>query len=129
MTSIVPNSLRSLTLGQNPSNPWPFRTIVCLGRIDNLGFDFFRNISALRAVNLMDYRFIGYIESLFRVVLRAIIIRINSSVVTDGHSMRARNLIHLKASAGTCPFSHIYNPGLSSLVGNGVLKLISRPKL
>ncbi|GMN47612.1 hypothetical protein TIFTF001_016790 [Ficus carica] len=129
MTSAAPNSLWLFTLGQNPSNPWPFGTILCLGRLDNLGSDFFKNILALGAINQMDYMFIGCIESLFRIVMRAIIVWIISSVVIDGHSMRTRNLIHLKASAGIGPFSHIHNPGLSSLASNGVLKLISWPRL
>ncbi|GMN61805.1 hypothetical protein TIFTF001_030900 [Ficus carica] len=129
MTSAVPNSLRFLTLGQNPTNPWPSGTTLCLGRIDNLGSNFFRNILALHAGNQMDYRCIGCIEIIFRVVMRAIIVRINSSVVTDGHNMRARNLIDLKASASTGHFSHIHNPGLGSIVSNDILKLISWPRL
>ncbi|GMN58919.1 hypothetical protein TIFTF001_028009 [Ficus carica] len=55
MTSAALNNLRFLSLEQNPSNPWPSRTTLCLGRIDNLGSKFFRNILALRAANRMDY--------------------------------------------------------------------------
>ena len=78
--------------------------------IDNLGSDFFINIPALCTANRMDYRCIGYIYIIFRVVMRSIIIRINSSVVADDYRMRARNLIDLNASVGTGPFSHIHNP-------------------
>ncbi|GMN60616.1 hypothetical protein TIFTF001_029707 [Ficus carica] len=106
-------------------NSWPSGTTLYLGRIHNLRSDFFRNIPALGAANQMDYRCISYTEIIFRVVIRAIIVWINSSVVTDGHCMRARNFIDLKASAGTGPFSHIHNPGLGSIVSNGILKLIS----
>ena len=77
----------------------------------------------------MDYMCIASIQIVFRVVIRAIIIRINSTVVTDGHCMRARNLIDLKSSAGTCPFAHIDNPYLASIAGDGILKLISWPRL
>ena len=91
--------------------------------------DFFKNILAIRAVNRMDYRCIGCIEIIFCVVMRAIIIRINLSVVTDDHSMRARNLINLKVSVGTCLFSHIHNPGLGNIVSNNILKLISWSRL
>ena len=115
MTSAAPNSLRFFTLGQNPTNPWPSGTTLCLGRIDNLGSDFFKNILALRVANRMDYRCVGCIEIIFHVVIKAIIVQINSSVVTDGHSMRARNLIDLKASAGKCPSSHIHNLGWAVL--------------
>ncbi|GMN47436.1 hypothetical protein TIFTF001_016617 [Ficus carica] len=113
------------TLGQNPTNPWPSRTTLCIGRIDNLRSDFFRNIPALCAANRMDYICIACIEIIFRVVIRAIIVWINSSVVTDGHCMRARNLIDLKSSAGTGLFAYIDNPDLSNIVGDGILKLVS----
>ena len=91
--------------------------------------DFFRYVPSIGTANRMDYMCIASIQIVFRVVLRAIIIRINSTVVTDGHCMRARNLIDLKSSAGTCPFAHIDNPNLGSIVGDGILKLISWPRL
>ncbi|GMN59062.1 hypothetical protein TIFTF001_028150 [Ficus carica] len=125
MTSAASSSLSFITLGQNPNNSWPSRTMLRLGRIDNLGSYFFRNIPVFGATNQMDYRFLRSKDSLFCVVMGATIVRINSSMVTDGHSMRIRNLIHLKASACIGPFSHIHNPVLSNLVSNGILKLIS----
>ena len=90
---------------------------------------FFRYVPALGAANRMDYMCIASIQIVFRVVIRAIIIRINSTVVTDGHCMRARNLIDLKSSACTCPVVHIDNPYLARIVVDGILKLISGPRL
>ena len=90
---------------------------------------FFRYVPTLGTANRMDYICIASIQIVFLVVIIVIIIRINSTVVTDGHCMRARNLIDLKSSAGTCPFAHIDNPNLGSIVGDSILKLINWPRL
>ena len=129
ITSTTPYRLMFFSLRQNPSNPWPSGPTLCFGRIDNLRPDFFRNIPSIGAANRMDYRRITTIKIIFRVVIRAIIVWIYSSVVTNGHCMRARNLIKLKSSASTCPFTHIDDPYLASIAGDCVLKLISWPRL
>ena len=125
ITSTTPIRLLFFTLGRNPTNPWPSGPTLCSGRINNSQSYFFRYVPALGAANRVDYMCIASIQIVFCVVIRAIIIRINSTVVTYGHCMRARNLIDLKSSASTCPFAHIDNPYLGSIVGDGVLKLIS----
>ena len=72
---------------------------------------------------------IACIQKILSVEIRAIIVWINLAVVTDGHRMSARNLIDLKASAGTGPVAHVDNKYLACVVGDGVLKLISWTRL